>query len=130
MGARHVGFRLGLVDKEEPPRIDRRLTRLPPLTPPADVRPVLFGGAKAFFERHAFMLKKMPKRVIVDRQAAVGQLLKQKRAARGPASRRSAKSPSRATRRDLARQNHEGPVDLDRAQLPSFPIFALQPSGA
>ena len=49
MGARHVGFRPGLVDEHKPPRIDRRLTRLPPLTPPGDVRPVLFGGAKAFF---------------------------------------------------------------------------------
>jgi hypothetical protein len=49
MGAGQVGFRPGLVDEEEPPRIDRRLTRLPPLTPPGDIRPVLFGGAKAFF---------------------------------------------------------------------------------
>ena len=49
MGAGHVGFRPGLVDKHKPPRIDRRLTRLPPLTPPGDVRAVLFGGAKAFF---------------------------------------------------------------------------------
>ena len=48
MGARHVGFRPGLVDEHKPPWIDRRLTRLPPLTPPGDVR-VLFGGAKAFF---------------------------------------------------------------------------------
>ena len=71
------GFRSGLVDEEEPPRIDRRLTRLPPLTPPGDVRPVLFGAAKAFFERHAFMLEKMPKRVIADHLAAVGQPLKQ-----------------------------------------------------
>ena len=49
MSARHVGFGPGLVDEDKPPRIDRRLTRLPPLTPPGDVRPVLFGGAKAFF---------------------------------------------------------------------------------
>ena len=42
MGAGHVGFRPGLVDEHKPPRIDRRLTRLPPLTPPGDVRPVLF----------------------------------------------------------------------------------------
>ena len=49
MGARHVGFRPGLVDEDKPPRIDPRLTRLPPLTPPGDVRTVLFGGAKAFF---------------------------------------------------------------------------------
>ena len=81
MGARHVGFRPGLVDEEEPPRIDRRLTRLPPLTPPGDVRPVLFGGAKAFFERHAFMLEKMPKRVVARDQPPVGQLPKQKPAA-------------------------------------------------
>src|SRR6202453_1333240 len=39
----------GLIDENKPPRIDRRLTRLPPLTPPGDVRPVPFGGAKAFF---------------------------------------------------------------------------------
>jgi len=49
MGARHVGFRPGLVDEHKPPWIDRRLTRLPALTPPGDVRAVLFGGAKAFF---------------------------------------------------------------------------------
>ena len=49
MGACHVGFGPGLVDEDKPPRIDRRLTRLPPFTPPGDVRSVLFGGAKAFF---------------------------------------------------------------------------------
>ena len=49
MGARHVGFRPGLVNKDKPPRIDRRLTRLPALTPLGDVRPVLFGGAKALW---------------------------------------------------------------------------------
>jgi hypothetical protein len=49
MGARHVGFRPGLVGEHKPPWIDRRLTRLPPLTPPGEVRAVLFGGAKAFF---------------------------------------------------------------------------------
>jgi hypothetical protein len=48
VGARHIGFRPGLVDEDKPPRIDRRLTRLPPLTPPGDVRAVLFGRAKAF----------------------------------------------------------------------------------
>jgi hypothetical protein len=37
----------------------------------------LFGRAKAFFERHAFMLEKMPKGVIADHQAAVGQLREQ-----------------------------------------------------
>ena len=49
MRAGHVGLGPGLVDEDKPPRIDRRLTRLPALTPPGDVRPVLFGGAKAFF---------------------------------------------------------------------------------
>jgi hypothetical protein len=49
MSARHVGLGPGLVDEDEPPRIDPRLTRSPPLTPPGDVRPVLFGCAKAFF---------------------------------------------------------------------------------
>ena len=41
VGARHVGFGPGLVDEDKPPRIDRRLTRLPSLTPPGDVRTVL-----------------------------------------------------------------------------------------
>jgi hypothetical protein len=77
MAARHVGFGPGLVDEDKPSRIDRRLPRLPLLTPPGDVRPVLFGGAKAFFERHAFVLQKMPKRVIAHHQAAVGQLPEQ-----------------------------------------------------
>jgi hypothetical protein len=49
MAARHVGFGPGFVDEDQPPRINRRLARLPSLTPPGDVRPVLFGGAKAFF---------------------------------------------------------------------------------
>ena len=49
MGARHVGLGPSLVDEDKPAWIDRRLTRLPPLTPPGDVRTVLFGGAKAFF---------------------------------------------------------------------------------
>ena len=49
MGARHVGFRPGLVDEDKSPGVDLRLTRLPLLTPPGDIRPVLFGGAKAFF---------------------------------------------------------------------------------
>jgi hypothetical protein len=49
MSARHVGFGPSLVDENKTPRINRRLTRLPALTPPGDVRPVLFGGAKAFF---------------------------------------------------------------------------------
>ena len=49
MSARHVGFGPSLVDEDKTPGIDRRLMRLPPLTPPGDVRPVLFGGAKAFF---------------------------------------------------------------------------------
>jgi hypothetical protein len=39
---------LSVVDEDKPPRIDRRLTRLPSLTPPGDVRPVLLGGAQAF----------------------------------------------------------------------------------
>ena len=50
MGARHVGLGPGLVDEDKPPRIDPRLTRLPPFTPPGDVRSVLFGGAKTFME--------------------------------------------------------------------------------
>ena len=49
VGARHVRFGPGLVEEDKPPRVDRRLARLPPLTPPGDVRPVLFGGPKAFF---------------------------------------------------------------------------------
>src|ERR1700722_477215 len=44
-----VGLGPGLVDEDKPPRIDPRLTRLPPFTPPGDVRSVLFGGAKTFF---------------------------------------------------------------------------------
>jgi hypothetical protein len=67
----------GLVDEHKPPRIDRRLTRLPPLTPPGDVQTVLFGGAKAFFECYALMLEKMPKRIIAHQKAALGQLLEQ-----------------------------------------------------
>src|ERR1700734_1147425 len=32
---------------------------------------------RLFFERHAFMVKKMPERIIADHQAAIGQLLEQ-----------------------------------------------------
>jgi len=49
MGARHVGFRPSLVNEDEAGWINRSLTRLPALTPPGDVRPILFRGAKAFF---------------------------------------------------------------------------------
>jgi hypothetical protein len=37
VGARHVGFGPGLVDEDQALGINRRLTRLPPLTPPGDV---------------------------------------------------------------------------------------------
>ena len=47
--ARHIRLRPGLVDEDEPGRIDGRLTRLPLPTPAGDVRPILFGCAKAFF---------------------------------------------------------------------------------
>src|SRR5579872_4742898 len=46
----YCSFGPGLVDEDKPPRVDRRLTRLPSFTPPGDVRAVLFGGAKAFME--------------------------------------------------------------------------------
>jgi hypothetical protein len=45
--ARHVRLRPGLVNEDEPGRIDGRLTRLP--TPAGDVRPILFGCAKALW---------------------------------------------------------------------------------
>ena len=35
----------------------------------------LFAGARPSSERHAFMLKTMPERVLADHQAAVGQLV-------------------------------------------------------
>ena len=35
------------------------------------------GGGEGFFERHAFMVKKMPERIVADHQAAIGQLLEQ-----------------------------------------------------
>jgi hypothetical protein len=78
VGARHVGFGPGLVDEDQSPRIDRRLTRLP-----SRLRRLATSGRscsearRLFFERHAFMLEKMPKRGIAHHQAAVGQLLKQ-----------------------------------------------------
>ena len=49
MGARHVGLRPSFVDEDKPPRVNCSLARLPLLPPPGDVRPVLLGGAKAFF---------------------------------------------------------------------------------
>jgi hypothetical protein len=49
MGARHIGFGPGFIDEDEPGGIDRRLTRLPTLTPEGDVRSILFGRAQAFF---------------------------------------------------------------------------------
>ena len=49
MGARHAGFRAGLVDEDKSPWLELRLTRLLLLTPSGDIRPVLFSGAKAFF---------------------------------------------------------------------------------
>jgi hypothetical protein len=49
MGARHVGFRPGLVDENQPGGMNRSLARLPAFAPEGDVRPILFGRAKALF---------------------------------------------------------------------------------
>lgn len=46
---RHVGFRPGLVDEDEPRRIKPPLVLLPALSPPGDLWPELFGGQHAFF---------------------------------------------------------------------------------
>jgi hypothetical protein len=75
VGARHVGFGPGFVDEHKAGGINRRLARLPVLAPEGDVRPILFGRAKAFFERHALMLEKMPKSLIAHHQASVSQFL-------------------------------------------------------
>ncbi len=47
--ARHVGFGPGLIDKNEPRRIDPGLVFLPAEAAPGDVWPVLFGGEQSFF---------------------------------------------------------------------------------
>ena len=47
--ARHVRLCPGFGDEDEPGRINGRLMRLPLPAPPCDVRPILFGCAKAFF---------------------------------------------------------------------------------
>jgi hypothetical protein len=49
MGARHIGFGPDFIDEDEPGEIDRRLTRLPTLTPKGDVRSILFGRAQALW---------------------------------------------------------------------------------
>jgi hypothetical protein len=49
MQARHVGLGPGLVDEDEPRRIELSLVLLPALTPPFDVGPILLGGVQAFF---------------------------------------------------------------------------------
>ena len=52
------------VDENQPGGIKRGLARLPALAPESNVRSILFGRAKAFFECHAFMPEKMPKRIV------------------------------------------------------------------
>jgi hypothetical protein len=49
MPARHVGLGPGLVDEDQPRRIELGLMALPALTPPCDVGPVLLRGVQAFF---------------------------------------------------------------------------------
>jgi hypothetical protein len=47
--ARHVGFGPGLVDEDQPRRIELSLMLLPALTPPFNVRAILLRGVQAFF---------------------------------------------------------------------------------
>lgn len=47
--ARHVGFYPGFVDEDQTGRVDPALVFLPAITPPRNVRPVLFAGKNAFF---------------------------------------------------------------------------------
>ena len=49
VGARHIGFRRGLVDEDQPSRIKPALILLPPRAPPGDRRPVLLAGVHGFF---------------------------------------------------------------------------------
>jgi len=45
----HVGLDPGLVDEDEPGRIEAPLSRLPPPTPAGDVGTGLFKGEQRFF---------------------------------------------------------------------------------
>jgi hypothetical protein len=51
---------------------NRRAARLQALAPEGDIRPVLFGRAQGFFDRHALMLEKMQNSMIASSR---GQLL-------------------------------------------------------
>jgi hypothetical protein len=49
MRAGHVGLCPGLIDKHQAAWVNPLLVALPPLALAGDVRPVLLGGAQAFF---------------------------------------------------------------------------------
>ena len=46
---RHVGLHPGLIDEHQPLDVDARLILAPPGAPLGNVRPLLLGGANAFF---------------------------------------------------------------------------------
>jgi hypothetical protein len=46
---RHVGFRPGFVDENQPRRIDPRLMASPAFAPARDVRAILLAGEHGFF---------------------------------------------------------------------------------
>ena len=46
---RHVGFRPGLIDENQPRRIDPRLIAPPAFPPARHVRPILLAGEHGFF---------------------------------------------------------------------------------
>ena len=46
---RHVGLDPGLIDEHQPLDVDAGLMFAPPSAPPGNIRPLLLGGANAFF---------------------------------------------------------------------------------
>jgi hypothetical protein len=49
MRACHIGLGPGLIDEDQPLRVEPALIPLPALTPPFYVGPVLLGRVQAFF---------------------------------------------------------------------------------
>lgn len=70
---RHVGLRPGLVDEDQPSRIDAALILLP-LSPPArDIRAALLAWQNGFLEAQPLGVDEVPGRPVVDLRPPVGE---------------------------------------------------------
>jgi hypothetical protein len=66
---RHVGLRPGLIDEDQPSRINPILIFLLARTTPRHVGAILLGRQNAFFEAHTFLMDESPIGPIIHLEA-------------------------------------------------------------